>query len=249
MINKKFNEIYTQILSSEYKGEPIWKLIQNETLTAVTHFVGHHYESSETKFMIIGRAVNGWEVAFPNCSNLENTLHSIMNQPQRLDDVVDSNGIKYTDANGTPKTYYYSRSPFWRLIKKVLETYGESENWNQKILWSNLYKIAPRKTGNPSWSLIKQDLQLYIDCIVEEINTYKPDKVLFVTDSNFFRPYTQYPSFADALNVTMQASGKYIVGTGKYNDSSIVVCKRPEFRSTDEMVIEIKEQFDLLDRQ
>lgn len=246
MFNNNFHDIYLNLLSSEYKGEPLWELVRDETLTTVPHFVGQHYDISRTKIMIVGRAVNGWEVSFPDCSTLENTVHSVLNQSQRLDKVVDINGVEYKDAAGLTKTYYYSRSPFWRLIRKVLETYGEAENWNQKILWSNLYKIAPRKNGNPSWTLIKQNLSLYIDIIVEEINTYKPDKVLFITDNNYFKPYDDRPSFADALNVTMKPHGQYIVGTGRYNNSSIVVCKRPEFRDTDQMVIEIKNQFDML---
>lgn len=248
MTNKSIEIIYTKLLSSQYKGQPLWQLIQNETLTAVPHFLGYHYKDCKEKIMVVGRAVNGWEVSFTNCSTLENTVHSILNQAQRLDKVVDLNGVKYKDSNDKTKTYYYSRSPFWRLIRKVMESYGEADNWNQKILWSNLYKIAPRRTGNPSWSLIKQDLDLYIACITEEINAYKPDKVLFITDSNYFTPYNDRPSFADALNVTMKPYGQHIVGSGTYNNSKIVVCKRPEFRNTDAMAEEIKAQFDMLNR-
>ena len=242
MQNQEFRGLYKDLLSQNWKGKQVWEHMCAHVLTAAPHFVGDDYKG-DFKLMVVGRAVNGWKVNFEKCSAVNDVLDTIMDQTYTFDDVVDENGIDDGDSK-----YFYSKSPFWRLIRKTLDAYGESENWNKKILWSNLYKVAPWEAGNPGWLLIRGKLETYIEIIKKEIEVYEPTHILFVTDMDYFDPYPnslKYPGFKDALGVKEIDGYEHVVASEKYNNSKIVVCKRPEFKNTDEMVKEIKEVFDM----
>ena len=245
MKNEEFRTLYKGLLNAEYKGKEVWKYFKNSgslVLTSAPHFVGELYEENNNfKLMVVGRAVNGWKHDFESCSNSNDILDCILNQTFTFEDVIKEEGIK------EETTYFYSKSPFGRLIRKLLESYGEGENYHKKILWSNLYKIAPRNGGNPGWRLIKSELQTYIDIVKKEIDIYKPTHILFVTDIDYFNHYelnSKYPRFGEQLEVEEIRGFNFVVAKGKYNHSKIIVCKRPEFRNTDDMVKEIKKVFE-----
>ena len=243
MKNKEFKSLYIDLLSQEWKGKQVWEYVRDKEMTVAPHFEGAEYENSNINLIVVGRAVNGWEVEFPNCDSIENTLTSVLEQSSRFNDVINPNGVKYNDEAGNSKTYYYSKSPFWRLVRKVCEEYNGTENWNERIVWSNLYKVAPRRKGNPKWSFIKSKLPTYIECIKKEIEIYKPSHILFITDMNFFNPYKENEyRFGYSLNVK-EVNGNFVVGKGEYNGAKVLVCKRPEYRDTDKMVKEINEMF------
>lgn len=243
MKNRELKEMYAELLSMNWKGKNIWERICDNDLTAAPHFMGELYgKNNNFKLMVVGRAVNGWEYDFDSCESEEDVLNAILNQTFTFEDIVKEEGIQ-----GEKSTYFYSKSPFWRLIRKLLESYGEGENYNKKVLWSNLYKIAPRNGGNPGWLLIRPELQTYIDMIKKEIEIYKPTHILFITDIGYFNPYplnSKYPRFGENLNVNEICGYDYVVAEGQYEKVKIVVCKRPEQRNTDNMVMEIKKVFD-----
>lgn len=245
MSKEEFRNLYTDLLSQEWKEKQVWEHIKEKEMSVAPHFVGKYYNDVNIKLMIIGRCLNGWEVEFPNCETINDTLDSILNQPSRFEDAVNENVIPYIDEQGNEKRYYYSRSAFWRLIKKLSITYNGEEDWNEKIVWSNLYKVSPRKGGNPSWRLIKGKIPTYIEIVKKEIETCNPTHIVFVTDLNFLNPYNKPElRFGDALNIKeIKENFKYVVAKGEYNGAKIVVCKRPERRPTDEMIEEIKKVF------
>ena len=188
MKNEEFKDLYMDLLNMKYKGKSVWEYFNNNSsnlvLTSAPHFIGELYgENKDFKLMVVGRAVNGWEYNFEDCVNSEDILYKILNQDFTFKDIEDN------EVKGNNGTYFYSRSHFWRLIRKMLESYGEGENFNKKIIWSNLYKIAPRYSGNPGWLLIRQKLQTYIEIIKKEIEINKPTHALFVTDIDYFNHY------------------------------------------------------------
>ena len=46
------------------------------------------------------------------------------------------------------------------------------------------------------------------------------------------------------LNLQEIEGYEYVMAEGEYNNAKLLVCKRPEFRDTDEMVREIKDVYD-----
>lgn len=248
-LNKSYEELYTELLNN------YWQQIRDGELTAAPMFVGKRYDESQAKLMIVGRAVNGWEIKNGDCSSFENAVQSVLYQPSGLEDVTHKGGMKYLDEQGNEKIYYYTRSRFWKLVKVLLEVYGESEKdnwyddsyqWNERILWSNLYKLAPKSGGNPGWKLIEETVQANIEILKKEIELKKPENIVFIVNANttsgdkesasaYFSLYKNLPSFEKELGVRIDKIGERVVGKGHYNGSNVVVCVRPEKMSNAEI--------------
>ena len=246
--------IYRELFAKLWNDKSIWESIRDKELTSAPCIVGKQYFNEDIKIMIVGRAVNGWEVEFDDCSYLDATVNSVLKQENRLDDFA-KEYILYDDVEGdevVQKKYYYAKSPFLRMMRQTVGRFTNSEeNWQQRIVWSNLFKIAPRKGGNPSWKMIRDDLDLYIKLIQHEINAYQPDLVLFVTGMSFFDPYPnneKYPSFGDLVNEEkfQNEEMKYVYFKGAFKDNplvKVIVSSRPEGRPIQNIIDEIFETY------
>jgi len=76
-------------------------------------------------------------------------------------------------------------SGFWQLARELnaqIAARGKIPNNNcvQHIIWTNISKIGTIK-GNPSGSLLKKQRILSVETLREEIETYKPRLIWFVT--------------------------------------------------------------------
>ena len=248
-------ELYKKLFESEYHNEKLWKLISNNKYTAAKAFEGSEYKNSKSKLMVVGRAMNGWERDYSVFSSANEIVDVVLSQNFNFDDVICKKGFM---SEGRKRPYRYITSKFWKLIKFILEEYNEAnnnwydssknDNWNQKIVWSNLYKISPWGGNNPEWDLMTLNIQDYIDILKQEIEIFKPERILFVTDNIYLEPCKDGPSFINEFNIEKVDCG-FVVGYGTYNGSKIVVCKRPDIRGiTDEAIHEfskhIKETFD-----
>lgn len=245
-----FASIYSTLFAKEWKGKAIWESIKDKELTSAPCLVGDQYNSQNVKVMVVGRAVNGWEVEFDDCSDLNSTVKSVMTQKNRLDDFASD---CTEDEQG--KKYYYATSSFLRMMRQLVGAFtGTEENWQQRLAWSNLFKISPRNGGNPSWLMIRNDIPLYYELIKEEIAQNKPDVVVFVTDMNYFDPYPNhktYSSFRTLINETDLGAvqSEFICMAGSFvenPDVKLIVCKRPEFRPIAKMVADIVDTYNEL---
>lgn len=253
MNNKAFYPYYKKMLEQEYRfrgeveSKPIWRWIHEKRLTACPAFVGTLYEESNLRLMVVGRAVNGWDrIDTERCTSLENAVESALAQEECFDDVVNPNGIPYIDSKtGKEKRYYYSRSKFWKLIRCILDIGGDGRDFNHKIVWSNLYKVAPFVTGNPNWGLIKPQMQNYIDCLIEEIHLYKPTHILFMTGMDYLNPWSDeetMPCFGEYFGIGKDNSfGDDVYRVGEFEGAKVVVCGRPEGKSNDAIQVMAKE--------
>lgn len=253
MKKDEMRKLYKTILNTEYKNKKIWEHIKHKTLTMTRDYEGELYNNSDVRLMIVGRAMNGWETDFSTISSLDEMADEIIKSTYNFNDVTNKTGF---ESKTRKRPYRYITSKFWRLIKYVLEEYseankewyGDNKNWNKKIVWSNLYKVSPWEANNPNWDLIQLNIQEYIDILKSEIETYKPKRILFITDNNFLEPHRRLPSFVDALDIKKCDCG-CIVGTGRFECSKIIVCKRPDVWGTTNdyiktMAKEIKEKFE-----
>lgn len=236
---------YTQILSSVWKDKPIWEHIRDKTLTAVPCMIGKQADQGSVKLMIVGRAVNGWEVDFGDCSSLEATVRSVMHQENHLDEFA---GQSIEQENGT--IYHYARFGFICLMRKMVGAFhGTEENWQQRLIWSNLFKVALRGGDNPSILMVREDMPLYWDILAQEMMMYHPDLVLFATDVGDFDRYEDSKRFEGFNGLLRQGEAdvsacKYVQAAGSFvinSDVKIIVCCRPEGQVVDEMVKEIHE--------
>ena len=261
--NTLLYDLYLKLMEADDRGKYVWEKVRDKELTVAPCFEGDLFKESDAKLMVVGRAVNGWEMDFGECSDAAVTTTAVLSQSFSFDDVVNSEGIPYPEDQNK-RNYKYHSSNFWRLIKFLLEQYGESEPtndaadtwytdkycWHKRIVWSNLYKVAPRKTNNPEWALVKPQMQVYIDMLKREIELYNPERILFVTNADYMEPWKRQPSFAKELGINLdpKATGA-VVGTGTYCGKEIVVCKRPDIwgmshEDVAKMAAEIKAAFD-----
>jgi len=194
-------------------------------LTCTPCIAGDSYEDSPFRLMYVGRAVNGWESVWKKGTADE------------LADQVFAHGFKLASITEEPiqNGYNFNRSPFWQLCKELMKLAGEEHHWSDRILWSNLYKLSPYKTGNPDNKLIADTIEDCVRILQYEINLYRPKHAVFVTDAWWFDPSdTVNTSFAQKLGILVKHNTKdVIVGKGIHHSDradnvKIVVTKRPE---------------------
>lgn len=252
--SNEVSALYKQLLSKEWRGKYIWEHIRDLDLSAAPAFKGNAYDKgNQIKIMIVGRAVNGWQVKYGSCNTCDETVNEILRQDNRLDDFAKD----YVIDEVTNKKYYYAKSAFLRLMKALVwASNGNDENWQQRIIWSNLFKIAPRNGNkNPSWLMIRNDIHIYSEILKYEILNSTPDLVVFVTDESFMIPYRNNDKYGDFLGLFSKKSIAYddlpedISFVGKFienEETNMIVCKRPECRSVSRMAEEIIKEYERL---
>jgi hypothetical protein len=155
--------------------------------------------------MFVGRALYGWETE-------EFAAEEAKNEDKRFELVKDAWTISRTETGDCPilrlhnrwhdikksnsEAYNPNRSAFWRLIRSLAQTKisstGMDPPWHSTIYWTNLYKVNPACTGNPVKALAGVQQQACIDMLRCEIETKKPEAVVFLTGwHGWARPFVE----------------------------------------------------------
>lgn len=208
---KNMNNEYATIYKDMMERYQSQSGIRNEV--GVSGFrVGEKY--NELSLMICGRAPNGTDCSY-NKAVLSKKYDEIINIIDR--EIKEMDWMQYTN------------SPFLNIAKSiVIEHYGKKEeNWYQYIMWTNLMKISPSSGGNPNnndWFIQKDDCMKLFKL---EIDTFKPKNIIMMTGFDWAFEFIE--SLGIDPNITLDtkydriAVGKYI-----YNNSNVIVLKRPE---------------------
>lgn len=182
----------------------------------------------EKKLMIVGRALNGYG----------NTINSSIEE--EMHKAADSNhNLKFIDEYG-------SKSAFWRVTRDVSKRLGLAgiEDWYDNLAWSNLYKIAPHKGGNPKEKLCQAQFELCNKILKHEINVLQPKYILIMTgywfeafNRGFYNQNIEIkPNDRLPFNINYHESEKdsIVIGTSTIGFdeflAKVVVCHRPEAR-------------------
>ncbi|WP_425615189.1 hypothetical protein NA78x_005089 [Anatilimnocola sp. NA78] len=208
---------------------------------------------STNELMVVGRAVNGWIKGWPISQT-----QGAAQRSEIIQDVVNpiiagpDCPMTWVTMTRDPKEWNWRRSSFCRLMKSVsreLPGYDEAR-WPNRLIWSNLYKVAPWMGGNPSNSLCAAQQSACERHLAAEIEIWQPKRVLFVTGWNWARP------FVECLTGKVEAGRQGFVewsGTMKIspelNPIQMVVCVRPERRPGTTLTQEIIRSFSDLSSQ
>lgn len=216
-------------------------------LEDLSHFVamrGKKYETEDVRLFVIGRAPNGWE-SLP-CDSAESFSNAAEHEfnTDGFTWIAD-NGNSFYSLHNIPedgkRVYYLSKSPFWRVIERVWRGLSGSDDFRfvDHIAWSNLYKIAPKKSGNPTTTMCKKQFAACKEILQAEIDLYNPTHILFITGYDWWYadPICDFSALFEnnkRIGSNNEDSSIYVEGLSQYKlgDKLIpaVITCRPERR-------------------
>jgi hypothetical protein len=230
--------LYTQLLRPFKEAD----MMRNGGLTCVPAFVGPQY-GGDFRPMLVGRSVNGWDMEWTG------TAHQMAKQALKMsfnfDEITDPDAYRKN-----PDFYNFNRCSFIQTGLAVLKKMGmEEEKVSTSFVWSNLYKVVPAISGNPSGKIQHMQRETAIQILEEEIREFRPTHIIFFTDvdwmQNTWRNSETETSFRKifAFNET-DVFGKYVKAVDKYHgEIPFVVCVRPENKPREEMACQIVKAF------
>lgn len=215
-------------------------------LSHFTAMAGTLYRSQETRLMVIGRATNGWK-------QLDTSSAAAFSREAEA--AFGSPGFSWVSGDGgdlrsaRDVLYRLSRSPFWRVARRLLAALGEdaSGRWVERIAWSNLYKIAHLGGGNPSNALCRAQIGPCRAILAEEIRRFEPTHIFMPVGWNWFESDGRY-DFSRLFGGVRRSGGRYAEGSAYFalpdgRAVQAVIACRPERRPEEEYVREIAELF------
>ncbi len=198
--------------------------------------------------LVVGRATNGWPVKI-NPQSVSESAVSLLQESKALSETDQMdwalqwwNGCRPSFAAGKA-TYRIRQSAFWQVARLIAETwYGPlEEKWPLHLAWTNLLKIAPTSSGNPSskeyWRQVETGAP---QMLALELRMFKPALALVMTGWDWFAP------FLSEIEVNPEPSGRIVVGSGNFDGSRVVVTRRPEGRNRVDFVSEVLGSVDVL---
>lgn len=239
---EELKELHVKMLEEENRTdkEKIFNKIKAGELTFAHYKEGKEFCKGKYKLMYIGRALNGWgKISGNTAEEVYENAHSIVaNAENKSEKCIRNFGG------------YINRSAFWQLCKLILKKSGECTDeefiiannerdkifWDDRIVWSNLYKIAPVNGGNPNYGVIKATVEDCIEILKKEIEIVEPKHIVMVTDEWWVTlkdkdGNTKFnKTFEKEFNIKINSTDSFVIGKGRYKNIPIIVTKRPERR-------------------
>jgi hypothetical protein len=199
------------------------------------------------EFLIVGQAVNGWrsgcstEEKLEAKSIVENAISASNSFFERDNhSPLDWVNIHWTKSllashrEDDEKANFYNtgdyvayRSFFWKVTYKLINDYykrdRESWDWSKKIVWSNLYKIAP-EDSNPDEFQKNIQIDLSIKLLQKEIQELNPKYCIVITNKSWWEPFKK--SICD-VEFEIDETLNEIEFHSKFMNTHIIVTTRP----------------------
>lgn len=170
--------LYEELVNAVADQRPFDDDIENGKAFFCMQWGKNFPDSPNEGILFVGRATNGWHNQdYDVNSFFGNGEGQIFNEPNQMQWVE--------DQEGSIDRYNTKKSPFWRIIKKVSESFYPS-NWSSYIAWSDVAKVAPYdvpkgKSANPSTKLYNAQIDVCKKIFAKEIEALKPKIVVFLT--------------------------------------------------------------------
>ena len=162
-IYSKFYNIFNEQLISGHA----------EQLVPFVAAKGRNYSAQSIRLLLIGRAVNGWTSFEAEAADDARSFGEKAIQDYRKDIFEDwlelKNGVLWSKHSSD---YSLNKSAFWRTTRAIWgELSGQSPEgrWVDNIAWSNLYKVSPKVSGNPSNKICALQADLCHELLKAEI--------------------------------------------------------------------------------
>ena len=194
------------------------------------------------ELMVVGRAPNGWDwdegFLHADVADMDNALSYVDKSIAYMTSVEDPLGWIDEQA-GASDGYNTNRSAFWRVSRGVLEglcgATPDGRRWSSRLVWSNLYKIAPAHGGNPSNSLADKQEGLATELLQQELADYRPKAILFLTGRDWADAFLRTLPGCRVTDGTEPTEG---AGTISVDGETVpfVICPHPQGKSEEPLV-------------
>jgi hypothetical protein len=245
MFSRSYNELYIENILAFQK--------EMRKLDPETDFYNDFYpcfgvkSNENAEFLIYGQAPNGWRTGFNIWDSFDHSnLKESALASNKYIAALNLNPLDWVNimwSNQTydmlsadciikefyPDQYRVYRSFFWNVVYKFVCDYykydRESWSWSSKIVWSNLYKIAP-ENANPNGFERNAQNEFSIELLRKEIEEINPKYCVCLTNIEWWLPF-QTGLRTKILSTTDLPSE--LVSIEKYNETEIIITKRPRF--------------------
>jgi len=200
--------------------------------------------------MVVGRAVNGWGDKWLPSEVIDVDIAEKV-ATMTYDSIARSHKcpmLWVTNAWGRKVEYNTKKSAFWRVIRDVVGELNiadtRKKEWPSYLVWSNLYKISPKKGGNPSSALSVLQFAGCRNLLELEINKFTPKKILFLTGYDWASPFLNASTtilLKTSCYQQVKAMGNYQLPSGAM--SKIVVATHPQGKKEAVWVKEVIDAF------
>ncbi|HRW90891.1 MAG: hypothetical protein KDB96_11395 [Flavobacteriales bacterium] len=203
-------------------------------------------DGMDVDFLIYGQAVGGWhedmDLAIPVPSNRTEISRTFSNDRYGEDSPIDwvnarwskrvLHGIQDTKQRAyytlKDSGYWASRSFFWQLTIKVLQSYYGTANeddwgWSKQLVWSNLYKIA-RQKENPMEDVRVLQRQYAVELVRRELDELQPKFCLIITSDPWWAPFRRG---LGTLESSEDLDGQVVQSIERYSGTKVIVVHRP----------------------
>ncbi len=241
--------------------EALYRAFEDRKSEAVyfTGICGKDYYPDPVRLMVVGRAPNGW-TTLKNISSAEQ-MNKIaiyeFTDTSRADWVHAKNSRLYNED----ESYSLERSAFWTRTADIwksmadrLEPDGVHDRLElmHHIVWTNLYKIS-RPDNNPTGGMIKKQQDFCRRILEDEICYLKPRRILMITGSDWFEPFSGIFSDDEKIGVNKYKENEkndiYVERTARYKgedfESDCIITCRPEYRGKADFINDVMEHFQM----
>lgn len=205
---------------------PIYeKLLNENSFKDVCTFClqwGKNFPLEKKKgLLFVGKSVNGWVTYDTDAKRLFD-IHNPDRIFAREDQMEWINNL-----SGNTDGYNTKKSAFWRLLKKVSKKYYSNE-WYSNIAWTNLYKIAPWKGGNPSGKLQAIQHEYCFELLKKEVEILSPEYVILLT-SGWEWSFLKYLNDYKELRISSEKVwGKYKTSILEIKGVKFILSQHPQ---------------------
>lgn len=198
---------------------------------------GQEYQTNGV--MVCGRSTNGWHRYDISTDNMFSGEQQLFDIPYKLTE------LKLTNT----------KSRLWKVLSIVFENiYGE--DWEQRLIYSNFYKMAPDEetapNGTPPYPLRQIQNECCKKILKKELTVFQPKHIIAFTgcqvESNFdisenlmdclLDFYTGCPTWPNPIKTIIweehtngKRQTKYAVEVYKLKDTYVYLCEHPDRKS------------------
>lgn len=220
-------------------------------------------QTEQIDFVFYGQAVNGWGSWLdenPSIDDVKDAKQFSNQYPNNTSFTpLDWVNVKWSNdelayhvkenpeaatfftGNEGNKKYRAHRSFFWNTIYKTVADYYKYERggleWSKKIVWSNLYKIAP-DGDNPNEFEKESQINSSVELFNQELMELKPKYAILLTNEKWWLP------FKERLSTVINDVPEHLNLITNYEtlgSTKIVVTTRPRIGNGEEHTKQILE--------